>query len=172
MQSNYLQNNILKYVDHSDVMLFNGKDVTTSDTEYISYTNNEFNTLNTPAKIIGATFYYDDISTHTLIASRNINTSNAKLIYCYCLPMQCDDFIEVLSSDTITFTITLGDQSFVKSFQLLPQCINMFNLFGVITLTSPVKSFTISATVNTHAHMRLFKYTDNIHSLMFMIVTL
>lgn len=169
MQSNYLQNNILKYIDHSDVMLYNGKDVTTSDTEYISYSHN---TLNTPANYIGATFYYDDISTHTLIASRNINTSNAKLIYCYCLPIQCDDFTEVLSSDTITFTIALGDQSFVKTFQLLPQCVNLFNIFDVITLTSPVTSFTISATVNTHAHMRLFKYTDNIHSLMSMIVTL
>lgn len=172
MQSNYLQNNILKYVDHSDVMLFNGKDVTTSDTEYISYTNNEFNTLNTPAKIIGATFYYDDISTHTLIASRNINTSNAKLIYCYCLPIQCNDFTKIIESDTITFTITLGDQSFVKSFQLLPQCINMFNLFGIITLISPVKTLTITATTVSNAHLQLFKYTDNIHSLMFMTVTL
>lgn len=169
MQSNYLQNNILKYIDHSDVMLFNGKDVTTSDTEYISYSHN---TLNTPANYIGATFYYDDISTHTLIASRNINTSNAKLIYCCCLPIQCDDFTEVLSSDTITFTIALGDQSFVKTFQLLPQCVNLFNIFDVITLTSPVKTLTITATTVSNAHLRLFKYTDNIHSLMSMIVTL
>lgn len=157
MQSNYLQNNILSYIDHSDVMLYNGKDVITSDTEYISYTNNEFNTLNTPANYIGATFYYDDISTHTLIASRNINTSNAKLIYCCCLPIQCDDFTEVLSSDTITFTIALDDQSFVKTFQLLPQCVNLFNLFGIITLTSPVTSFTISATANTHAIIQIHR---------------
>lgn len=169
MQNTYLQNNILTYIDHANVMLFNGKDVTTSDTEYISYSNNEFNT---PANYIGATFYYDDISTHTLIASRNIDTSNTKLIYCYCLPIQCNDFTKVLSSDTITFTITIDNQSFVKTFQLLPQCVNLFNIFDVITLTSPAKSFTISATVKSHAHMRLFKYTDNIHSLMSMIVTL
>lgn len=169
MQNTYLQNNILTYIDHANVMLFNGKDVTTSDTEYISYSNNEFNT---PANYIGATFYYDIISTDTLIASRNIDTSNAKLIYCYCLPIQCDDFTKVLSSDTITFTITIGDQSFVKTFQLRPLCINLFNIFDIITLTSPAKSFTISATVKSHAHMRLFKYTDNIHSLMSMIVTL
>lgn len=169
MQNTYLQNNILTYIDHANVMLYNGKDVTTSDTEYISYSHNKFNT---PANYIGATFYYDDISTHTLIASRNIDTSNAKLIYCYCLPIQCNDFTEVLSSDTITFTITIDNQSFVKTFQLLPQCVNLFNIFDVITLTSPAKSFTISATVKSHAHMRLFKYTDNIHSLMSMIVTL
>lgn len=172
MQNTYLQNNILSYIDHANVMLFNGKDVITSDTEYISYTNNEFNTLNTPANYIGATFYYDDIITDTLIASRNINTSNAKLIYCYCLPIQCNDFTKIIESDTITFTITLGDQSFVKSFQLLPQCINMFNLFGIITLISPVKILTITATTVSNAHLQLFKYTDNIHSLMSIIVTL
>lgn len=169
MQNTYLQNNILTYIDHANVMLYNGKDVTTSDTEYISYSYNKFNT---PANYIGATLYYDIISTHTLIASRNIDTSNTKLIYCYCLPIQCNDFTKVLSSDTITFTITIDNQSFVKTFQLLPQCVNLFNIFDIITLTSPAKSFTISATVKSHAHMRLFKYTDNIHSLMSMIVTL
>lgn len=169
MQNTYLQNNILTYIDHANVMLYNGSEVTTSDTEYISYSHNKFNT---PVNYIGATLYYDIISTDTLIAARNIDTSNAKLIYCYCLPIQCNDFTKIIESDTITFTITLGDQSFVKSFQLLPQCINMFNLFGIITLTSPVKTLTITATTVSNAHMRLFKYTDNIHSLMCKIVTL
>lgn len=127
---------------------------------------------NTPANYIGATFYYDVISTDTHIASRNIDTNNTTLVYCCCLPIQCNDFTKIIESDTITFTITLGDQSFVKSFQLLPQCINMFNLFGIITLTSPVKTLTITATTVSNAHLQLFKYTDNIHSLMFMIVTL
>ena len=151
-------------------MLYNGSEVTTSsNSEYISYSNNEFTT---PAKIIGATFYYDVISTDTLIASRNIDTNNTTLVYCCCLPIQCNNFTKIMTSDTITFTITLDSQSFVKTFQLLPQCINMFNLFGMITLTPPVKTLTITATATSNAKLQLFKYTDNIHSLMFMTVTL
>ena len=165
---NYLVKNNVKYINRPNVIIYSYAGAASTDYGTLSYSNNKFNSTVTS---YGATYYYDTISTDTLIATKTLNVIDTTFVYAVCLPIQCSNFTEITSNDTITFTVSVGDQSFVKSFQLLPQCINFFNLFDMITITSPVKLFTITASVVSNAQLQLFKYTDS-HSLMFAIVAL
>jgi len=147
------------------VLIWNNGDLTTYDScSCIIYSSSENHIQSNITYIDLNPIFRDGTITYTC------NSYVGTLIY-NIIPGFTGDITEITSNDTITFTVSVGDQSFVKSFQLLPQCINFFNLFDMITITSPVKLFTITASVVSNAQLQLFKYTDS-HSLMFAIVAL
>lgn len=141
---NYLSQNQYKYLQSpQNIVNFTGQSIQT-------YKNVPF-TICTPAITSNIQIIkfpnipvLTDTTTFDLV-SRSIS-SNHNILLCNAgLAFSCSDITSIQSDDTITFTISIGDSSVTRTFAVLPQYINTYQLYDYLKVNSSTR-FTLTAT--------------------------
>lgn len=143
----YLKQNKHEYLQTpQNIINFTGQSIQT-------YTDSTPFIISTPAQSITSNiqiikFPNLPILTNTItfnLVQQSIS-SNHNILLCNAgLAFSCSDITSIQSDDTITFTISIGDSSVTRTFAVLPQYINTFQLYDYLKVNSSTR-FTLTAT--------------------------
>lgn len=143
----YLKKNKHEYLQTpQNIINFTGQSIQT-------YTDSTPFIISTPAQSITSniqTIKFPNIPTLTNTTTFNLVqqsiSSNHNILLCNAgLAFSCSNFTSITSSDTITFTISTGDSSVTRTFAVLPQFINTFQIYDYLKVNSSTQ-FTLTAT--------------------------
>lgn len=143
----YLKQNKHEYLQTpQNIINFTGQSIQT-------YTDSTPFIISTPAQSITSNIQiikFPNLPTLTNTTTFNLVqqsiSSNHNILLCNAgLAFSCSDITSIQSDDTITFTISIGDSSVTRTFAVLPQYINTYQLYDYLKVNSSTR-FTLTAT--------------------------
>lgn len=161
---NYISQNVYKYLSNPQKLIFlDGSNVSTfeNNNPFVNYTSKistelkwksfdvipyvtPLNKINTTSNdVITSAEDLKDKQQFTLVDT-TIDSDWSMLLCNFGLSFTCSDFTSI-KNDTIIFTISVDDQSIIKTFTIEPQYVNTFQIFDYLKVKSGTH-FNISAT--------------------------
>lgn len=147
---NYLSQNQYKYLQSpQSIVNFTGQSIQTyKGAPFILYTQSRMPVQSITSNVQIIKFpnipAFTDTTTFNFV-NQSI-PSNHNILLCNAgLAFSCSDITSIQSDDTITFTMSIGDSSVTRTYTVLPQYINMYQLYDYLKVNSSTR-FTLTAT--------------------------